>query len=706
MGSCIICGTSVDGRICDIHEEDVVFEFRGSSPEQLTMDRYYRGTVDGFAEFGVFVNIGEHVTGLLHKSELDQRLDSLDWDAGDPVFVQVQNVRDNGNVDLGWSIRQDKREFRGTLIDDPDAGEERLAEEDTEDEEQEAEQEAASEPAPATAESGAETQSADEQDGDSAAEDDSESAPSGNGDAAAATTESEADTAATSRPDPIELTVDDLADNVGELVRLEGEIASARQTSGPTVFELRDETGTVDCAAFEEAGVRAYPEVEEGDVVRLDGEVERRRGDLQVETEALVVLADDARTAGEERMEDAMVQRARPDAVEPLAADAAVEAVAESLRDAATAIRRAVIEGRPVVVRHAASVDGYVAGAAIERATLPLVGEEHQDADAQYHFFDRRPLEGTVYDLDDATGDVTQMLSNAERHDEQVPLFVFVAAGGTEESLDSYDLLDVYGARTLVVEAAAVDDAVSEAVGTTVTPPADGTETTAAALAANVAAHVNADVRADLGHLPAVSFWEDAPAAYVDLAAEAGYDADAVRELREAIALEAFYQSYEDKRELIVDLLFDAAESEGETLAAHVSEQYRTRMETAVETAEANLETHVAGDRTLLVLDTKAYTHRYEFPPTDLLLDVLWREQRENGDALLGLGTDEAYVRADADVDVREIVQSAADWVPKAGLDARGAREGRIEFLSGERDAVREAVLDALGEELSSVAAA
>src|SRR6056297_4040858 len=122
MGSCIICGTPADGAICDSHEQDVLFEFAGDNPNQLTSGRYYSGTVDGFAEFGVFVNIGDRVTGLLHKSELDQRLDSLDWDEGDVVFVQVTGVRDNGNVDLGWSIRQSEREFRGKLVDDPEQG--------------------------------------------------------------------------------------------------------------------------------------------------------------------------------------------------------------------------------------------------------------------------------------------------------------------------------------------------------------------------------------------------------------------------------------------------------------------------------------------------------------------------------------------------------------------------------------------------------
>ncbi|MFB6281863.1 MAG: S1 RNA-binding domain-containing protein, partial [Haloferacaceae archaeon] len=102
------------------HEEDVWFEFRGSEPDQLTSGRYYKGTVDGFADFGVFVDLAPGVTGLLHRSELDQRLESLDWDPGDTVFVQVKNVRDNGNIDLAWSIRQSESEFRGARIDDPE----------------------------------------------------------------------------------------------------------------------------------------------------------------------------------------------------------------------------------------------------------------------------------------------------------------------------------------------------------------------------------------------------------------------------------------------------------------------------------------------------------------------------------------------------------------------------------------------------------
>ncbi len=710
MGSCIICGTSVDGHICDTHQQDVVFEFRGTSADQLTPGRFYRGTVDGYAEFGVFIDIGDRVTGLLHRSELDQRLESLDWEPGDGVYVQVKNVRDNGNIDLGWSIRQSEREFRGTLIDDPDNDHAILAEEEDSDDTDQttsAQDETDEEPV-RTNVGGVSDESADDGDrrpagetGEAATEETEETEEAtetveSGGAGGTAVVEEQSTTGTLDL-----VAIDTLGDHVGEDVRIEGEIADIRQTSGPTVFEIRDESAAVDCAAFEEAGVRAYPHVEDGDIVRLDGEVRKRRGELQVETEALLVLEDAERDTVTERMADALTERARPDDVELLAADPGVDAVLDDVREAATTIRRAVLEDRPVVVRHNATADGYVGGVAIERAALPLIREQHGASDAEYHYFDRRPLEDGVYDMEDATNDVTGMLDNRERHDEKLPLFVFVAAGATRESIDGFDLLSVYGADRVVVDAAEADAEVADAVSTTVSPSLAGSDerTTASALAANVAAHVNEDVRDDLGHLPAVSFWENTPDAYVEAAEDAGYDADTVREIREAITLEAFYQSYEDKRELIADLLFPENEDD-RGLAGHVSEQFRQKLDAEIETAEANLERRTVDGVETMVLDTDAFAHRYEFPPTNLLLDELFRKHRGDVSVVVGLASDELYLRSDADLDVRAVAETAAQDASEAGLAAKSARDGCLEFLSGERDAVLDAVLDAVAAQI------
>ena len=717
MGSCIICGVDVDGggRICDPHQEDVAFDFRGNSPDQLVPDRFYRGVVDGYAEFGVFVDLAPGVTGLLHRSELDRRLDSLDWEPGDEVFVQVKGVRDNGNIDLAWSIRQADREFRGVLVQDGDT--EYLPEEDADDEGgDEADADDATEAADVTetadvtagdaatesdAATDAESEAVDDDATDAESDDEPVDAASGGSETGDAD-ESESET---ETPDDLDdddrdrVEIGTLSEAVGDAVRIDGEVVGVRQTGGPTVFEVRDETGVVDVAAFVEPGVRAYPSVEVGDAVRIDGEVESHRGDVQVESEALVLLEGEGAETVRRRLAAALTDEARPEGLQPLAGDETVAQLADGLLDAAEAIRRAVLESRPIVARHPATADGYVAGAAVERAVLPLIRDEHAKSDAEYHYFTRRPLDDPVYGMDAATNDATRMLQDRDRHDEKLPLFLLVGTGSTTESADGIDLLSVYGVDAVVVDAEVADPETREAVDTLVSPEIESVEgdLSTGALVASLASAVNDEVRDDLRHLPAVSYWADAPDRYVDLARDAGYDVERVAELREAVALEAYYQSYQDKRELVADLLFE----DGGNLAAHVSEQFREKLETEVETATANVVTEAVDGVEFDVLDTDGYTHRYDFPPTPLLLDDLHR-RNANGEAhaTVGIGTDELYLRTSEAVSVRDVAERAAELAPAADVTTAGLREGKIEFLSGERDAVEDAVVAAVAEAL------
>ena len=667
MGTCVICGTDVDGHICRSHEQDVCFEFTGSRPDELTKGRFYRGSVDGIADFGVFIDLGDHVTGLLHESELDRRLESVTWQPGDPVYVQVKNVRDNGNVDLGWSIRQAESEFRGSLVDTGSTEELKSESDSGSSNDDGSGSEEVEQPTVTTRTASIDEEEREEREAE----------------AEEARTYDEADVA-------------DLADFVDERVRIEGEVVDVRQTSGPTIFEIRDETGTIDCAAFEAAGVRAYPEVEAGDAVRLEGVVERRRGDLQVETDDLTALEGQEREAVARRLETAVEARAEPDDYEPLADHDGIAAARESIVGAATAIRRAVFEGRPVVVRHDGSVDGFAGAAGIERAVLALVRDEHDEADAVYHYVDRRPLDGSVYDMEDAMRDVTSMLDAKERHDEKVPLFVFVDAAGTEESGDGLDLLSVYDARSVVIDGGPVDAAIAEAADAHVDSD-DPAALTGAALATEVAVAVDVDVAEDVLHLPALSYWRGAPDVYADLAAEAGYDAAAVGTLREAIALEAFYQAHGDKRELIADLLFGEAE-----LAERASEQFEERVEREVRTAESHLERRGSNGAAVGVLDTDAFTHRFDFPPARVLLAALAANGEGDAagglDAIVGVGKDSLLVWSERPVDVRDVAERVRETVPDAGVEARGGHDGEVVFLSGERDAVVDAAVAALAD--------
>jgi len=171
-----------------------------------------------------------------------------------------------------------------------------------------------------------------------------------------------------------------------------------------------------------------------------------------------------------------------------------------------------------------------------------------------------------------------------------------------------------------------------------------------------------------------VSYWAETPDRYVELARDAGYDAERVAELREAVALEAYYQSYQDKRELVADLLFE----DSGNLAAHVSEQFREKLETEIKTATENVVTEAVDGVEFAVLDTDGYTHRYDFPPTPLLLDDLHR-RNANGEAYatVGIGMDELYLRTTADVSVRDVAERTAELAPGADVTTAGLREGK-----------------------------
>ncbi|MFB6146927.1 MAG: OB-fold nucleic acid binding domain-containing protein [Halobacteriaceae archaeon] len=666
------------GAIDNLHEEDVVFSFRGDRSDQLVPGRYYRGTVDGFAEFGVFVDLSDSVTGLLHQSEIPERIENLDWKPGQEVYVQVTDVRDNGDVDLSWSLRQSAEEFRGQYVHDPDASSEQPITPD----EETASGSDATDGSDATA-SGTAGGSGNPSEGAGEAP---ASGPEESGAAGGATADAE------------QVAVGDVTDHEGDRVAVEGEITGIEQTGGPTLFEVADETGSVTAAAFDGAGQRAYPDVDADEVVRIEGVVERHRGDVQVETESLSVLGGEAAEQVRAARADAQAAAAEPPETDPLAPDSPVAPVLAGVVEAATAVRRAVEADRPVVVRHPATVDGHVAGAAVERATLDQVRERHPDREAEFDLVDRRPVDGLVYDVDVATDDVTDLSG-----DDRPPLVVLAGLGGEPESAPGLELLATYDADAVVVDAAAASAEVADRATAVV---GDVPAATSTVLAANVAAHVDPGCRDEVAHLPAVSFPGEVPATYADLAADAGFDADSVEALRRAVAVGAYHQRREGKRQLVADLLWPAADGD---LVAELSEECRDRIDDAIDTARAHLEQRHVGGTTFAVLDMTSYSHEDAFPPADLLLDALHRAERPDDDTDLvtvGVGEDTLRLRSTQPVDLRAVSETIADRLPEASVLPRGAAEGRIRFVVGERKRVLRTTLETVAERVTGGAVA
>ena len=612
-----------------LHDEDLLFEFRGSSPDDLTSGRFYTGVVDGFAEFGVFVTLGDDVTGLLHHSKLDRRLESLDWEVGDEVIVQVDGVRENGNIDLAWSIRQSPREFRGHGVDPEDARDDTETERDTEPE---------TTPEPPDPEPEKTT------------------------------------TTAISK----EL-ISDLGDLVGERIRIEGRITNIRQTSGPTIFSIADETDVVECAAFESAGERAYPDVNEDDVVRLIGVVERHRGEIQVEVESLEVFDDEESDEIRNRLQSAAQERARPDDTNHLLLDPVVADLTDEFVTTATRLREGILAGERILIRHPATADGTIAGAALEHALFSFHKEEGAGLNGD-RILERRPMGSSCYEMGDA------MFDRGGSFDDSPPLVVLVGAGSTPEDNAGLKFLDLYDIPAVVIDAFQRNDLDESLVDASVVSESAAN---AAVIAAHVAGMIDTDARDAISPLPAISYRDNPPERYVSHAATHGLDAEAVRERHEAIALTAHYQRYDDKRELINDLLFDP---DAAALAAHVSTQYREKIETATQTAQQNCDRITTGTQSITILDAQAHSHRFDFPSRPVLTAELARAEQNDGqgDIVVVMGEDECYLAGDVDADLRELSSAIAAQVTNSGVLAR---RNKLTFLTGKRDEVKETLL-------------
>jgi small subunit ribosomal protein S1 len=62
--------------------------------DKLHAEKVVEGTVANVADFGVFVDLGQGVEGLVHTSEIPQEVNWKDLESGTPLAVRVLNIDD------------------------------------------------------------------------------------------------------------------------------------------------------------------------------------------------------------------------------------------------------------------------------------------------------------------------------------------------------------------------------------------------------------------------------------------------------------------------------------------------------------------------------------------------------------------------------------------------------------------------------------
>ena len=597
----------------------------------------YHATVNGVVDYGVFVDVTENVSGLVHESNLSNR-----YAVGDDLVVELIEVKDNGDIGFAEATPEDYETVDVEFDYDV----------------------------------------------------------------------TEAET---------------LSEHVGESIHLEGSVVQIKQTSGPTIFHVTDRTRVVPCAAFESAGSRAYPDIEIGDVIHVTGRVEEHNGSLQVEADSIELLEGEEAEAAQDRLDERLEERAKPHDVEPLIEWPTLTQLFPDLEEVAERLRRTVLEGRPIRVRHHADGDGMCAAVPVQVAIERFIERTHEDPDAKRHLFKRLPSKAPFYEMEDVTRDLNFALEDQARHGQKLPLLLMLDNGSTEEDVPAYENLKHYDVPILVVDHHHPDpEAVEPLVDSHVNPYLydEDYRVTTGMMCVELARMISPDITDELRHIPAVAGLSDrskadAMADYIELAVAEGYDESMLAKIGEALDYEAFWLRFDAGHSLINDVLgVDSDDEERHhELVEFLAERAQQDIDDQLDAAMPHVQhERLDNDAHLYRIDVENHAHRFTYPaPGTTTGEIHDRKVAETGEPVItiGYGPDFAVLRSDGvRLDIPRMVAELNEEVVGGGVSGGGHLVvGSIKFVKGMREEVLEALVEKmedaeLDEDLHSAAVA
>jgi len=249
------------------------------------------------------------------------------------------------------------------------------------------------------------------------------------------------------------VSIDEINTNMlRERVEVKGLIERVVQTGGPTIFIVSDGTASLALKGFEKPGERAYPDIDVGDLIRANVEVSEYEGELEGEFKSIGKLSEGEKDELAKKIEEIQLSRAKVDAPEFLIKSVILDKLKDRFVKAATEIRLAIIQQRPIIVRHHNDTDGYSSGYALERAILPLILKEHSGEKAGWEFFLRAPCAAPFYEIDDSIRDSANSLRNNAKFSNKMPLVIIADNGSSPEDLMAIKHGKIHGMDFIVVD--------------------------------------------------------------------------------------------------------------------------------------------------------------------------------------------------------------------------------------------------------------
>ena len=203
---------------------------------------------------------------------------------------------------------------------------------------------------------------------------------------------------------------------------------------GPVVFIVTNGIGAIE-AVIKDSDFNA------GEVVHIEGKVNEHRGRLQIELD---------RISPSNMNFDAIInERANPQRTTFSIESERYEVMKETMLNIARRIRRAILEGQPIMIRHHNDTDGIISGSSLEHACLGYMQE--LGFDPRYALF-RSPSRAPFYAAGDVLRDLVLSKRMIESESPTKPLIIVTDNGSTPEDRMGLSTLKTLGYEAIVID--------------------------------------------------------------------------------------------------------------------------------------------------------------------------------------------------------------------------------------------------------------
>jgi archaea-specific RecJ-like exonuclease len=485
---------------------------------------------------------------------------------------------------------------------------------------------------------------------------------------------------------------------LNKTLSISARIDRINQTGGPTIFVVSDGTLTLALKGFIGVGQRAFPELKEGDSIKATIKLNEYNNELEGEIVQISKLSPEESKEFSEKILVIQRERAKVQEIPFLVESVILDKLKPSMIKAAHEIKLAIIQSRPIIIRHHNDTDGYCAGYALEKAILPLVAKEHGSEKASYEFFSRSPSQAPFYEIDDSIRDTALSLRNEAKFSNKMPLVIITDNGSTPEDLFAIKQGKVHGIDFIVIDHHYFDqDVISKEVLVHVSPflvGEDGSRFSAGMLCAELARFINPVDGLEI--LPAIAGLADkidlnnpeAIEEYMNITKKQGFDKELLINISKVIDFVSAKVRFMEVREFI-GVIFGEPRDKQKALVSLMAPYIIGLEKKGLEIARKNVKLEKINNTNLQLLEIENVFPGFGFYPkpgkcVSMIHDDAQKTKKLTNLITLGLMNTAITMRAteEANFSTHELISFLSERSPNSFVAGGGHKNaGSITFL-------------------------